>query len=56
MLARQSDAGSDGTESSADLDAFQKRIDNEEKIEAKDWMPDAYRRTLIRQISQHAHS
>jgi len=52
----QSDSGSDGTESSADLDAFQKRIDNEEKIEAKDWMPDAYRRTLIRQISQHAHS
>jgi ring-1,2-phenylacetyl-CoA epoxidase subunit PaaA len=35
---------------------FQKRIDNEEKIEARDWMPDAYRQTLIRQISQHAHS
>jgi len=46
----------DGSESAADLDAFQKRIDAEEKIEAKDWMPDAYRRTLIRQISQHAHS
>ena len=43
-------------ESAADLEAFQKRIDAEEKIEAKDWMPDAYRRTLIRQISQHAHS
>jgi len=38
------------------LEAFQKRIDAEEKIEAKDWMPEAYRRTLIRQISQHAHS
>ncbi len=38
------------------LQAFQKRIDAEEKIEAKDWMPEAYRRTLIRQISQHAHS
>ena len=38
------------------LAAFQARIDAEEKIEAKDWMPDAYRRTLIRQISQHAHS
>lgn len=38
------------------LDAFQARIDAEEKIEAKDWMPEAYRRTLIRQISQHAHS
>jgi ring-1,2-phenylacetyl-CoA epoxidase subunit PaaA len=38
------------------LDAFQARIDAEEKIEAKDWMPEAYRRTLVRQISQHAHS
>lgn len=35
---------------------FQERIDKEEKIEALDWMPDAYRQTLIRQISQHAHS
>ena len=38
------------------LAAFQQRVDAEEKIEAKDWMPEAYRRTLIRQISQHAHS
>ena len=35
---------------------FQERIDAEEKIEPRDWMPDAYRQTLIRQISQHAHS
>lgn len=35
---------------------FQARIDAEERIEANDWMPEAYRRTLIRQISQHAHS
>lgn len=35
---------------------FQARIDAEEKIEPKDWMPDRYRKTLIRQISQHAHS
>ncbi len=35
---------------------FQARIDADEKIEPKDWMPDAYRKTLIRQISQHAHS
>jgi ring-1,2-phenylacetyl-CoA epoxidase subunit PaaA len=35
---------------------FQARIDADEKIEPKDWMPDAYRQTLIRQISQHAHS
>jgi ring-1,2-phenylacetyl-CoA epoxidase subunit PaaA len=36
--------------------AFQERIDAGVKVEAKDWMPDAYRKTLIRQISQHAHS
>lgn len=35
---------------------FQARIDAEEKIEPKDWMPEKYRQTLIRQISQHAHS
>ena len=38
------------------LEQFQARIDAEEKIEPKDWMPDEYRKTLIRQISQHAHS
>ncbi|MCA1325201.1 1,2-phenylacetyl-CoA epoxidase subunit PaaA [Herbaspirillum sp. alder98] len=36
--------------------AFQARIDEGVKIEPKDWMPDAYRKTLVRQISQHAHS
>ncbi|MFO1350973.1 MAG: 1,2-phenylacetyl-CoA epoxidase subunit PaaA [Gammaproteobacteria bacterium] len=36
--------------------AFQARLDGEVRIEAKDWMPEAYRQTLIRQISQHAHS
>src|ERR1700752_3356247 len=36
--------------------AFQARIDAGVKIEAKDWMPDAYRKTLVRQISQPAHS
>jgi len=35
---------------------FQKKIDADIKIEPKDWMPDEYRRNLIRQISQHAHS
>ena len=38
------------------LAAFQARIDAGEKIEPKDWMPEGYRRTLIRQIGQHAHS
>jgi ring-1,2-phenylacetyl-CoA epoxidase subunit PaaA len=35
---------------------FQDKIDAEIKLEPKDWMPDAYRKTNIRQISQHAHS
>jgi len=35
---------------------FQRRIDADIKIEPKDWMPDEYRKTLIRQMSQHAHS
>ncbi len=42
-----------------DLDlvaAFEARVAADEFIEPKDWMPEAYRRTLIRQISQHAHS
>ncbi len=37
-------------------DIFQLKVDAEEKIEPKDWMPEDYRRNLIRQISQHAHS
>jgi ring-1,2-phenylacetyl-CoA epoxidase subunit PaaA len=35
---------------------FQEKIDAEVRIEPKDWMPEKYRQTLIRQISQHAHS
>ncbi|MFT4532991.1 MAG: ring-1,2-phenylacetyl-CoA epoxidase subunit PaaA [Saprospiraceae bacterium] len=35
---------------------FQDRVDAEERIEPRDWMPEKYRKTLIRQISQHAHS
>lgn len=35
---------------------FQAKIDADIRIEPKDWMPDAYRKTLVRQISQHAHS
>jgi len=46
----------DARETEERLAAFQARIDAEEKIEPKDWMPEAYRRTLVRQISQHAHS
>ncbi|HQE13313.1 MAG TPA: 1,2-phenylacetyl-CoA epoxidase subunit A, partial [Flavipsychrobacter sp.] len=35
---------------------FDQKIKNDEAIEPRDWMPDEYRKTLIRQISQHAHS
>ena len=35
---------------------FQDKVDQDIRIEPKDWMPDDYRKTLIRQISQHAHS
>ena len=35
---------------------FDKKIEEKQYIEPKDWMPDEYRKTLIRQISQHAHS
>ena len=35
---------------------FEERVAAEEKVEPNDWMPEAYRKTLIRQISQHAHS
>lgn len=37
-------------------EAFQKKIDDEIRIEPRDWMPEKYRKTLLRQISQHAHS
>lgn len=45
-----------GAEMSPEERAFQARIDNGEKIEPKDWMPEGYRKNLIRQIGQHAHS
>ncbi len=35
---------------------FDERVSNDGSIEPRDWMPDDYRKTLIRQISQHAHS
>ena len=50
--------GADGTttETPEFLQAFQDRVDAEEKIEPNDPMPEGYRRTLVRQIGQHAHS
>ncbi|MDZ7601629.1 MAG: 1,2-phenylacetyl-CoA epoxidase subunit PaaA [Hoeflea sp.] len=49
-------ADSSTTESEEFLALFQARIDREEKIEPNDPMPEGYRRTLVRQIGQHAHS
>lgn len=43
-------------ESQEDLARFQQYVEAENKIEPKDWMPEKYRKQLIRQISQHAHS
>lgn len=43
-------------ETPEELAAFQARIDRGERIEPKEWMPEGYRKTLIRQIGQHAHS
>lgn len=44
------------TKEMTELEKFQFKIDNNIKIEPKDWMPDDYRKHLQRQISQHAHS
>ncbi len=48
--------GSAGPEDAEAAARFQARIDAEDRIEPNDWMPAGYRRTLVRQISQHAHS
>jgi ring-1,2-phenylacetyl-CoA epoxidase subunit PaaA len=39
-----------------ELQAFEELVDADQRVEPRDWMPDAYRKTLIRQIAQHAHS
>jgi ring-1,2-phenylacetyl-CoA epoxidase subunit PaaA len=60
MYAQMVDTGLKKVQSVEDMSeqeqAFQARVDAGVKIEPKDWMPEAYRKTLIRQISQHAHS
>jgi ring-1,2-phenylacetyl-CoA epoxidase subunit PaaA len=55
-LSTRDDTGRVPPEDAARLAIFQSTVDAEEKVEPNDWMPDAYRRTLVRQISQHAHS
>ena len=54
-LAPGSNPASSGPASDRDT-AFEAAIAQDRKVEAQDWMPEAYRKTLVRQISQHAHS
>jgi ring-1,2-phenylacetyl-CoA epoxidase subunit PaaA len=60
MYAQMVETGLKNVQTAASMSeqerAFQARIDDGVKIEPKDWMLEAYRKTLIRQISQHAHS
>ena len=50
------DSAPAAAEDAGKLARFQAKCDAEDKIEPNDWMPGAYRKTLVRQISQHAHS
>ncbi len=52
----QKEAPAPASEDPKRLARFEARVAAEDKIEPNDWMPEAYRRTLTRQISQHAHS
>ena len=60
MYAQMVKSTGQGVKSLDEMDpqerAFQERINAGDKIEPKDWMPSGYRKTLIRQIGQHAHS
>jgi len=60
MYAQMVKTASSGVKAVADMTeeerVFQDKIDRDIKIEPRDWMPDDYRATLIRQIGQHAHS
>ncbi|NLY64896.1 MAG: 1,2-phenylacetyl-CoA epoxidase subunit A [Alcaligenaceae bacterium] len=60
MYAQVIDTGSDRVRAIGEMPeeekVFMARIEKGEKIEPKDWMPEGYRKTLIRQIGQHAHS
>ena len=46
----------DGPDGSALLAGFEAVLAARDRVEPRDWMPEAYRRTLVRQIAQHAHS
>src|SRR3954447_22516657 len=55
-LNAPSDAAPVGPEDQEQTARFQARVDAGARIEPNDWMPAGYRKTLTRQISQHAHS
>jgi len=56
LIGAKDALGNESAESQEFLDNFQARIDADEKIEPNDPMPQAYRKTLVRMIGQHAHS
>jgi ring-1,2-phenylacetyl-CoA epoxidase subunit PaaA len=55
-LDQRDDRAAAELDDAALLARFDERVAGEEKVEPNDWMPEDYRRTLVRQISQHAHS
>ncbi|WP_369798090.1 Phenylacetic acid catabolic protein, partial [Cryobacterium sp. MLB-32] len=50
------DASAESSAISADEQQFNDLIAADSRIEPRDWMPEGYRKSLVRQISQHAHS
>ena len=60
MYAQMVKSEGDGVRPASEMEGeervFQEKVDAGIKIEPKEWMPEGYRKTLIRQISQHAHS
>jgi len=55
MPSTSAQEGADGGVDALEAE-FQRLVDTDQRIEPRDWMPDGYRNTLIRQIAQHAHS
>ena len=55
-MEQQTAANADAATEQALLADFERRIADGETIEPKDWMPERYRRQLVRMMSQHAHS
>ncbi|MGC5411622.1 1,2-phenylacetyl-CoA epoxidase subunit PaaA, partial [Streptomyces sp. DT225] len=54
--AAQTAAGGEEGPDAALQEAFDAAVAADERIEPRDWMPDAYRASLVRQMAQHAHS